>query len=214
MKNVKHWIIAIILLSGLSALAQTPDQVDANAAEAMMIKAQNLKQDMERLKALQPLPKEQLLLLLPESLGELKRTKHFAGDESGMGVISVRGTYNTIGEPEFVVTDTGAEISNKKNKTFSIEIMDGAGPGAPMFSSMLMMSDINLVSADENEEVKPVTMNGIGGRQKYNKKSIHTGLHFIYLDRFSISATGGHLTPEETKEHFEKFDLQLLTPKN
>ena len=214
MKNVKHWIIVILLLYGSSALAQTPDQVDANAAESMMIKAQNLQQDIERLKALQPLPKEQLLLMLPETLGELKRTKHFAGDEVGMGIISVSGTYSTIGEPEFVDTGDGGEIPNKKNKTFSFSVTDGAGPGAPIFASMLMTSDLNFTSVGENDEITPVTVNGIKGRQKYNNKTIHTSIYFIYLDRFSISATGAHLTPEETSAYFEKFDLGILSPKN
>ena len=214
MKNYTYLMLAIALLTVLGTSAQTPELGNAEAAQAMMKKAQNLQKDIDRLKALEPLTKEQLLLMLPETLGELKRTEHFAGDEVGMGIISVTGTYSTIGEPEFVDTGDGGEIPNKKNKTFSFSVTDGAGPGAPIFASMLMTSDLNFTSVGENDEITPVTVNGIKGRQKYNNKTIHTSIYFIYLDRFSISATGAHLTPEETSAYFEKFDLGILSPKN
>lgn len=214
MKNVKHWIIAIILLSGLSALAQTPDQVDANAANDMMKKAKNLQFDMARLQALEPLPKKQLLILFPETLGDLEGTIDDTGAGAGIGILSVRGTYKTIGEPEFVTGKNGAETLNKKNKTFSIEVADGAGPGAPIFASMIMMSDTNIGSTNGSGQVKQITANGISGRQTYKESANHTALHFIYLDRFSISVTGSQMNPEETKEHFEKFDLGILMPKD
>ena len=214
MKNYTYLMLAIALLTVLGTSAQTPELGNAEAAQAMMKKAQNLQKDIDRLKALEPLTKEQLLLMLPETLGELKRTKHFAGDEVGMGIISVTGTYSTIGEPEFVDTGDGGEIPNKKNKTFSFSVTDGAGPGAPIFASMLMTSDLNFTSVGENDEITSVTVNGIKGRQKYNNKTIHTSMYFIYLDRFSIGATGAHLTPEETSAYYEKFDLGILSPKN
>ena len=169
---------------------------------------------MERLKALEPLAKEQLLQLLPETLGKLNRIKYSAGNESGMGVITLHGTYNTVGEQEFVSTDNGGEQLNPNNKSFSIEIMDGAGPGAPIFSSMVMMTSMNFVAEDEHKHVKLVNVNGISGRQTYEKKSNKTALHFIYNDRFSISVTGAHMDPEETWAHFEKFDLEGLSPKD
>lgn len=214
MKNYIYCALAITLLTGSGVHGQTPDLSDANAAEAMMKKAQNLQQDIERLKALKPLAKAQLLLLLPETLGKLKKTRYDKGDENGMGITSVRGTYNTIDEPEFLPGKNGSDIMNEKNKTFSIEVVDGAGPGAPIFASMMMMSDTNIGMTNGNQQVKQVTVNGISGRQTFKKTTNHTAIHFFYLDRFSISVTGSHMIPEETWEHFEKFDLGVLSPKD
>ena len=213
MKNVRNFILAIIFLTSLKVSAQTPDQIDSDAAAtSMMQNVQKMQEDMARLTALIPLTNEQLKEWLPESLGELKRISFSVGEQGHMGIGNVKATFNTTEEPEFVTSDTGGDEFNTNNKTFTIEVVDGAGPGAEIFSTTIMMANMNMLSDDRNKEVKSVNINGIEGQQTYHKQANKTSLYFIYQDRFGISVTGNHLNPEETSKYFEKFNLEDLAP--
>ena len=213
MKNSKLWIVAISLSIGLHLLAQTPDQIDPLNAAAMMENVQNMQQDMARLKALKPMTNEQLKAWLPEALGELKRIKFTVGDGS-TGMVVIRGRYNTTDEPEFLNTDDMRDVVNTKNKTLVLEVMDGAGSGADMFSSMVMLNSMNFESEDEYKQVKRVNVNGISAQQTYHKQSNKTELQFFHKDRFGIIVTTTYMDPEETWGYMEIFDLENLPPKN
>lgn len=212
MKNSKFSIVVISLLIGLSALAQTPDLIDLNAS-GMMENVQNMQKDMARLKTLEPLTNEQLKEWLPESLGELEKI-NFSVEDGNRGIVRLMGRYNATDEPEFLDTNDGSDVFNTKNKTFVIEVMDGAGSGAETFSTMAMMFNMNFQSDDERKHVKRVIVNGINARQTYHKQKNKTELHFIHKDRFVINATSTYMDPEETWGYLSKFDFEDLTAKD
>jgi len=213
MKNLKLWIVAISLLIGLHVLAQTPDQIDPLNAAAMMENVQNMQKDMARLKALKPMTNEQLKAWLPEALGELKRVRFSVGD-SGTGMVAITGRYNATDEPEYLNTDDMRDVVNTKNKTLVLEVMDGAGSGADMFSSMVMLNSMNFESEDEYKQVKRVNVNGISAQQTYHKQSDKTELQFFHKDRFGITVTATFMDPEETWAYMEIFDLEDLPSKD
>lgn len=213
MKNSKLWMVAISLLIGLHVLAQTPNQIDPQNAAAMMENVQNMQKDMARLKALKPLTNEQLKAWLPETLGELKRIRFSVGD-GGTGMVAITGRYNATDEPEYLNTDDMRDVVNTKNKTFVIEVMDGAGSGADMFSSMVMLNSMNFESEDEYKQVKRVNVNGISAQQTHHKQSNKTELQFFHKDRFGITVTATYMDPDETWAYMEIFDLEDLPPKD
>lgn len=74
---------------GLYTTAQTPGQIDPNAA-GMMDNVENMQKDMARFKGLKPLTSEQLKEWLPETLGELERIKFSVGD-GNTGMLTLLG---------------------------------------------------------------------------------------------------------------------------
>lgn len=176
MNNSKFSIAVISFLIGLQAAAQTPDQIDPNAA-GMIENVQHMQKDMARLKGLKPLTSQQLKEWLPETLGELERITFSVGN-GNTGILALMGSYNTTDVPEFL---DGNDEVNTKNKTLVIEVMDGAGSGAEMFSAMVMMSNMNFESEDDRKQVKHVNVNGIRAQQTYHKQSNKTGLNFTHM---------------------------------
>lgn len=214
MKKVSQCILMVTFLTGLGSLAQTPDQIDPNAAAAMMENLQKMQEDIERLKVLEPLTNDQFKKWFPETLGKLERISISVGELEIAGPATISVSYNTTDEPEFLETDDGKDVFNKNNKTFSIAVMDGAGSGATIFAQTVMMANMNVETKDENTQVKQVDVNGITAQQTYHEETNKTGIHFIHTDRFSISITGLHMDPEETWGYFEKFDLKDLGSKD
>lgn len=210
MKFLRLGFFAICFIIASIMVAQTPGQFDPSA---MMQNVQDIQKDMERLKAMKPMTNDELKAWLPEAIGELKSIKVTVGN-GHTGMVAVTASYNTTDEPEFLDTNDGRDIINTKNKTFVIEVMDGAGSGADMFSGLAIMSSMNFETEDENKQVKKVDVNGIEAQQTYYKKQNKTELQFVYESRFIVAAKGNNLNPEETWRYLEEFDLNGLGPQD
>lgn len=193
----------------LGQVNENPDQTqpDMGDINSMIENIQNMQNSDSELKGLEPLTDDHLEGWFPESINELSRISMKRESGTMPNVTAIQATYNTIDQPEFGHAD---EI-NKLNKTFRVEVIDGAGPaGSQMIASMSMMSSMNFEKEDEREHQKLVEVNGIRAQEKFNKQTIRTELNFVYENRFMVAITATHMDPEECWKYVALLGLERL----
>ncbi len=172
--------------------------------------AEKTKENIERLKNLTPLTSEQLKKWLPENLNEMKRTGFKVGTTGYMNIASITGTYK-IQEPENKDDYTSEELK-KMRKSFSVTIIDGAGPtGSMAISGVAMVVKAGIEEENEQEHLEPVVVNGLKASQSYNKKRNDTELMFVYDDRFAFTIKSTNMDADETWQVVKNLDLKDLT---
>ncbi len=169
----------------------------------------DFQKSMEKLKHETPLTNEKLKMWLPENLSGMERISIKTPESPG--VSSIEAIYNTTDEPEFLTTASGGDALNKKNKSISLGIIDGAGPtGSGIVSALVMMNSMPFETEDASKHQKVSTVNGITGQETYRKKVNSTEVQFVYKGRFAVTVKSTHLNPDETWKIIPLLDLEAL----
>lgn len=88
------FVFATILFSCMGEVKENPKKANQGVSKATTIagKAQDTKEDFEKLKDALPLTNEELKAWLPESIGNFKRTGFKVGAAGYANVVSIEGT--------------------------------------------------------------------------------------------------------------------------
>lgn len=199
--NAMKVLSCLLLLTSIaSCLGEVKEKVKKakegiSTTKGVIEKAQNVQEEVERLKEMTPLTNAELKEWLPKSLGNMKRTGFSVGKTGYVNVASITGDFKT----------------EDKDKSFSVQIMDGAGPmGSVMASGMGLAGKLDIEEEDENKHMQPVTVDGVRAQQTYFKRQRRTSLQFVYGERFVVIISGTNMEPEETWKHIKALDLDGL----
>jgi hypothetical protein len=144
---------------------------------------------MEKLKKVTPLTNDQLKAWLPEQVGDMKRTSFSAGDVAMMHVSSINATF----------------ANADKSKKLEVSVIDGAGETGSALTSLIRLElSQDFDREDENHIEKTITHNGEKAILTADKGDNTTKIQFLENDRFSISATGTHMTEDEVWSAIDK----------
>lgn len=178
--------------------------------------AEEVKENLEKLKNATPLTNDQLKAWLPKELEGMTRTSFKTGSGAFAGISTLEGKFDTPGTPTQIKDASGKRIANPDKKTFSLILYDGAGPsGGMMISSIQMVTKMDIEEETEYKHKKTVIVNGIRAIQTLNKPRgpsypVKIALQFVYNKRFGFTLNSTNMTEEETWEVFEKLDVDKL----
>ena len=184
-------------------------------ASNMARNAMKIQEDMIRLKNETPLTNDELKEWLPETLNGLPHKSFEIGSqEGGRDVRSVKASYVTPNQSEWISKGTGGDERNPMLKWVRVEVTDGAGEaGSTVLAPMIFMTSMDFETEDANKHEKTVVVDGIRAQQTYTKRNKRTSIIFVYEGRFGISVTSYQINPEETWEIIKLLNLKALTLK-
>jgi len=154
---------------------------------------EDAKGNIKRLSKLKPITKEQIKTWMPEEVGDLKRSSFNISKELGM-------TCKLVFKDE----------DNKRK--ININIIDGAGNGAPMMAMFSMMQNMDI---DKENDAGYERTEKFGSQKVYVKYEKLTNYEKSKLQctlngRFGIEANAWGMTPEELWEYIQKLEIEKL----
>jgi len=154
--------------------------------------AKNLEKNIKKLSELTPVTKEQIKAWMPEEIDDLKRTYFSVSKELGMTCKLV--------------------FKGENGKKININIIDGAGNGAPMVSMFSMMQNIEIDKESESGYERTQTFDGQRTLIKYQSSENYekSTLQCLFKERFGIEANAWKMTPEELWKYIKKLDIDTL----
>ncbi len=158
-------------------------------AAKTLSEAQENSKDLAKL---EPVTKEQIKSWMPEKLGDLKRSSFQISKEFGMTCKLV--------------------FKGEDNKSININIIDGAGTGAPMMTMFSMMQNMDI---DKESDTGYERTQKFGSQKvyiKYQKSGNYekSKLQCTLNGRFGIEANAREMTPEELWEYIQKLKINKL----
>ncbi len=205
MKNLFLFTIAVFtLISCENPVSKKIDEVTESVSEATeVVKSANkikesmsdMESDMEKLQNTTPLTNAELKEWLPQEFDGMKRTSFKAGKMSSMGVSSIEATYKMEGE----------------DKSFKIEVVDGAGPTASaMMMGMRMILTQDMEEEDENKLKRTAVRDGNKVLEEYYKSRNKSTIMYMQSERFFITGTGENMNLDETWDAIKDFKVNNL----
>lgn len=154
--------------------------------------AEDMQKNIEKLSKTTPITKDQIKAWMPEELGDLKRSSFQISKEMGM---------------KFKLVFKGED-----KKTININIIDGAGNGAPMISMFSMMQNMDIDKENDTGYERTQKMGSQKVYVKYKKLTNYekSELQCTVNNRFGIEANARGMTPKELWEYIQKLEIQKL----
>lgn len=174
-------------------IKETKEQVSntKNAVKEM----QNMQDDLEALKDIEPLTNEELKSWLPDQIKGMKRVAYKAGQGSFMQISSVEATY----------------ANEDRSRQFKVQVIDGAGEmGAAATAGMRLMFSQDFEEENERKIRRTVTKNGTKAMEEFHKTAIRSTIQFMQDDRFFINVTGNGMELDETWDAISELDAEDL----
>ena len=151
----------------------------------------NIQEDIEELKVLEPLTNEELKAWLPDEINGMKRISFKAGQMGMVQIASVEAVY----------------ANEDKSKKFKVEVIDGAGEmGSAATAAMRMMFAMDFEEEDENKTRRTVKKNGNKAIEEYRKNNNRSSIELMEGNRFYIKTTGTNMDLSETWEAIDELD--------
>jgi len=146
----------------------------------------------KRLSKLKPITKEQIKVWMPTGLGNLKRSSFQINKEMGMKFKLV--------------------FKDDKGKKININIIDGAGNGAPMMSMFSMMQNMDIDKENDTGYERTLKMGSQKVYVKYEKSGNYekSKLQCTLNGRFGIEANAWKMTPEELWKYIQNLEIEKL----
>ena len=194
---MKNLLLAAIMLSLLFAcdnpvnnkIKETKQQV-TNSTKAVK-ELNNIQEDIEELKVLEPLTNEELKAWLPDEINGMKRISFKAGQMGMVQIASVEAVY----------------ANEDKSKKFKVEVIDGAGEmGSAATAAMRMMFAMDFEEEDENKTRRTVKKSGNKAIEEYRKNNNRSSIEFMEGNRFYIKTTGTNMDLSETWDAIDELD--------
>lgn len=160
-------------------------------------KAGEMQEMMEQLSEIEPMSQAELKEWFPTEIDEFKRTAYKGGEAAMLGVVSATGTYK--------------EKDEDGDKSFTVEVTDGAGAMAGSIVSMFhMRMQMDIEEETENSYSRTVEKNGYKAEEKQNDNYNSSGLTFLEGQRFVIQMEGKNMTADELWEVMKKMKFNKL----
>lgn len=199
-------VILLVALISIFACKKEADKTDEPGIMDAVDGIQNLnkatdaikdyEKKIEELKNLKPIASEVFKEVLPENIGDLKRSSYTAGATAMIGLMSGEAMYG-----------------DASGKTFKVTIFDGAGESG---SAMLAMQHMALSMDTESIEGTNTKKNQeIDGERcltenDTNPAGKRSNITFIHNDRFHVTFEGNLMDLDELKTFMTKLDLSKL----
>lgn len=198
MKKITITILLILLVctackkenNPLNKIKEVNKNID-NIQEAA--KALNEAQvNSKELAKLKPVTKEQIKAWMPEKLGDLKRSSFQISKELGMTCKLV--------------------FKGQDNKSININIIDGAGTGAPMMAVFSMMQSMDIDKESDTGYGRTQKIDGQPMLVKYQSKENYekSTLQCLLNERFGIEANAWNMTPDELWQYLKQLEIEKL----
>ena len=160
----------------------------SKAAKGLLSAQKNAK----RLAKLTPVSKDQIKAWMPEELEDLKRSSFSISKEIGMACKLV--------------------FDGDNGKKIKINIIDGAGSGAPMMSMFSVMQNLDIDKETDRGYERTQKMGGQNVYVTYNKSDNYekSKIQCLVNDRFGIEANAWKMTPEELWEYIQKLEIEKI----
>ena len=194
---MKNLLLVAMVLSLLFAcdnpvskkIKETKQQV-TNSTKAVK-ELNNIQEDIEELKVLEPLTNEELKAWLPDEINGMKRISYKAGQMGMVQIASVEAVY----------------ANEDKSKKFKVEVIDGAGEmGSAATAAMRMMFAMDFEEEDENKIRRTVKKDGNKAIEEYRKNNNRSSIELMEGNRFYIKITGTNMDLSETWEAIDELD--------
>jgi len=195
---MKKTTITIFLLLLISTACKKENNVLNKAKQGLgnvneLIKgAENLQDNIKKLSETIAVTKAELKAWMPEQLDDLKRSSFQISKDMG-----------TICKLVF---------KDDNKKSININIVDGAGNGAPMISMYTMMQNMDMDKENDTGYERTQKMGDQKVYVKYQKSGNYESskLQCTINGRFGIEANAKKMTPDELWKYIEKLEIQKL----
>ncbi len=183
------WAASCLSFSAFAQRGGQP-QVDVEALQ----KAMGALQQQAAAGSAQVVDFRQLKALLPEKLGDLKRTNAKGSKNSSMGI--------TVSQAE-------ASYEGPDDATADIEISDTAGLGGlGAFAQMAMIADVD--SESDTGYEKTYTHKGVKVMETYDSENRSGEITTVVGGRFTVKISMNNVKPEQLKAALDAIDLNKL----
>jgi len=154
--------------------------------------AEGLQDHIKKLSETTPITKAELKAWMPEQLDDLRRSSFQISKDMG-----------TICKLVF---------KDDNKKSMNINIVDGAGNGAPMISMYSMMQNMDIDKENNTGYERTQKMGDQKVYVKYQKSGNYESskLQCTLNGRFGIEANAKSMTPDELWKYIEKLEIQKL----
>jgi hypothetical protein len=154
-----------------------------------------MQDDIKELSETTPLTNDEMRAWLPDEVDGMNRTAFKMGGMGMMNIASVEATYT----------------SEDKEKSFKIEVIDGAGEmGAMATTGMRMALSMDFEEETESKTKKTVTRNGVKAIEEYDKRRNRSIVQVLHEGRLYVQATGNNMQVDEVWDLIEKMKLNNL----
>lgn len=156
---------------------------------------EKMEAQIEKLKKLTPLGKDELKTVIPENVGDFKRKSYSAG--------------NSVAD----INTVSGEYSKGDEKTISINVIDGAGEAGSAIVSLLSMGlSMDAESESNGTVVKNLEIDGVRYSTEETKTDsrVSSTVKFLHNERYAITLTGEGYSLAEVQDFLKKLDLSSL----
>lgn len=199
---MKKRILFFAIIMILIACKDNPVVKKAKEAKDNVVNTKNvikestkMQDDIKELSETTPLTNEEMKAWLPDDVDGMKRTAFKTGAMGMMKIASVEATYST----------------EEKDKSFKIEVIDGAGEmGAMATAGLRMAFSTEFEEEDEFKSRKTVTKNGVKAIEEFDKRRNRSVIQLMQNNRFYIKATGTDMKIDDLWNLIDEIDLDKL----
>jgi len=190
--------------STLDKISKATDQVkdlkeNVQNASSMVSSAEEMQENMKRLKETTPISKDAMKEWMPEALGDLKRSKFSIGKH--MGIANVASI-----DLEF------KSIDAESGKFLRLKVVDCAGEAAAIMAMQLMITNVDIDSEDEQgyERTEVFDNQKILVKHKTSEYGLRTNFNYQINDRLLVEAKGMNMDADELWSLVKVLNIQDL----
>lgn len=188
-------------LDKLSKTAKDLKEVKQNVknASSLVSSAEDMQKNMVKLKEMTPISKDVMKAWMPESIGDLKRTKYTIGKQMGIADISS--------------LDLKFENEDKENrKSVKLKVIDCAGEAAALMSMQLLVTRMDIDSEDEQgyERTDMFGDQKILVKHKNAEHGNRTNFNYQINDRLAVEAKGVNMDADELWSYLKETNVEAL----
>ncbi len=155
-----------------------------------------MQEDIQELQNVTPLTNEEMKAWLPDNVLGMKRTAYKAGQVSYLKIANIEATFS----------------NEDKSKTFTVNIMDGAGEmGASATAGARMVLSMDMEEETETYTKKTIKKDDMKAMEEYQKKNNKTVIQLMHGKRFYVQINAKGMNPNETWDAIEDLNLEDLS---
>lgn len=158
-------------------------------------KAEELRENMQVLAEEEPISQATLKSWIPENVKNYKRVSYKTGELATMGITSAISTFKN---------------EEDDSKTFTLEVHDGAGPGASVVGSVMMGLTMDKEEETEDSFSRTTERKGQRVAENQNDKAKVAEISFTESNRFYLRLKGKNMTVDELWNIAEAMNTKKL----
>lgn len=188
-------ILAVLVVAAAAGIAHAQKPKEFDPAQ-MQKQLEALQQMMEANAKATPLPVDhrELKALLPEQLGDLKRTAAKSGKQSTMGI---------------TVVNAEGEYEGPKGAKARVTIIDTSGAGAFGAAAAMGVAALDINNETDDGYERTVRIGDYKALEEYNHKE-KSGKITVFVGQFNVVIDASGIAPEALKTAAAALDLKRL----